>query len=73
MEKIKIMIVESYFDKQKAINKNTRVERKYFVIVKTDPIIENYKILELKESLWPFYKFITYKGIFPLVEYIDTE
>lgn len=73
MEKIKTMIIESYFDKQKAINKNTGVERKYFVIVKTDPIIENYKILELKESLWPFYKFITYKGIFPLVEYIDTE
>jgi hypothetical protein len=71
MKKIKIMITESHFDKQKAINENIITERKYFVIIKTDPVIESYKITELKEYLWPFYKFITYKGIFPLVEYIN--
>lgn len=67
------MILESYFDKQKAINKNIITNRKYFVMIKTDPIIENYKIVELKEYLWPFYIFITYRGIFPLVEYINTK
>jgi hypothetical protein len=67
------MIIESYFDKQKAINENIITERKYFVMIKIDPFIESYKIIELKESLWPFYRFISYRGIFPLVEYIDTK
>jgi hypothetical protein len=67
------MIIESYFDKQKAINENIITERKYFVMIKTDPFIESYKIIELKESLWSFYRFISYRGIFPLVEYIDTK
>lgn len=71
MEKIKIMIIESHFDKQKAINENIITDRKYFVMIKTDPIVENYKIIDLKKYLWPFYKFITHRGIFPLVEYIN--
>lgn len=65
------MIIESHFDKQKAINENIITDRKYFVMIKTDPIVENYKIIDLKKYLWPFYKFITHRGIFPLVEYIN--
>jgi len=73
MKKIKIMIIESYFDKQKAINENIIIKRKYFTIIKTDPFIESYKIIELKESLWPFYRFVSHRGVFPLVEYINTK
>lgn len=59
------MIQESHFE-----NQPTKVQlRKYFVMIQTDAILENYKMIELKQYLWPHYEYISHRGIFPLVKY----
>lgn len=58
-------ITKEHFTKQLEINPNAN---KFFVLVKTDAYLDNFKLTELPESLFNYYKYITTRGVFPVVE-----
>ena len=62
------MVTKEMFSEQLRIN---GVADKFFVMVKTDPYIDNFKMVELKESSFKDYELISYRGIFPVVQFIS--
>ena len=58
-------ITKEHFTKQLEINPNAN---KFFVLVKTDAYLDYFKLTELPESLFNDYKYITTRGVFPVVE-----